>query len=192
MLVRLGRHLTYANVVSTLCLFAVLGGSAYAAAKITGKDVKNASLTGADVRNNSLTGRDVRNHSLTKKDIKGKLRGPRGPAGTNGSNGATGPTGPNGTAGATNVTIRMGNPVSFDANSPANVSVSCANGERAVGGGINVAGEPDGNANGVTQIVESYPTPATAGAVPTGWAGAVQKNNVGTDSASAYVVCASP
>ena len=179
---RLRSLLQPSNLIAVIALVAALGGTALAAARITGREVKDS----------SLTGRDVRNHSLTKKDIKGKLRGPRGPAGTNGSNGATGPTGPNGTAGATNVTIRIGSPDSFDAATPGNVSVSCANGERAVGGGINVAGEPDGNATGTTQIVESYPTPATAGAVPTGWAGAVQKNNVGTDSASAYVVCAAP
>ena len=35
--------LTYANVVSTACRFLVLGGSAYAAVSITGKDVANAS-----------------------------------------------------------------------------------------------------------------------------------------------------
>jgi hypothetical protein len=69
MLARLRRHLTYANVVSTLCLFIVLGGSAFAAVKITGKNVKNSSLTGADVKNSSLTGRDIKNNSLTGSDV---------------------------------------------------------------------------------------------------------------------------
>ena len=81
MLIRIRRHLTYANVVSTLCLFALLGGSAYAAAKITGKNVKNGSLTGKDVKNNSLTGKDVKR--LGPADFKrGALpKGPPGPAG---------------------------------------------------------------------------------------------------------------
>ena len=81
MLIRLRRKLTYANVVSSLCLFVLLGGSAYAAAKITGKNVKNGSLTGRDVKNNSLTGKDVKR--LGPGDFKaGALpKGPRGPAG---------------------------------------------------------------------------------------------------------------
>jgi hypothetical protein len=62
---------TYANVVSTLCLFLVLGGTGYAAVQITGKQVKNGSLTGKDVKNSSLTGGDVKNKSLSAKDIKG-------------------------------------------------------------------------------------------------------------------------
>jgi hypothetical protein len=179
---RLRSLLQPSNLIAVVALVAALGGTALAAARITGREVQDS----------SLTGRDVRNHSLTKKDIKGKLRGPRGPAGTNGSAGATGPTGPGGTPGATNVTIRVGNPVSFSAANPGNLSASCANGERAVSGGVNVAGETDGNVTGAARMVESYPTPATAGATPTGWAVAVTLDVPGTDSASAYVVCASP
>ena len=68
-----------------MAFVAVIGGTAYAAALITGEDVKN----------NSLTGRDVRDNSLTKADLKGTLgaRGPRGPAGP------TGPAGPPGSLG---------------------------------------------------------------------------------------------
>lgn len=75
------RHvrLSYANVVSTLCLFIVLGGSAYAATTITGRDVRNGSLTGADVRDHSLRARDFRRGSL-----------PAGPQGAKGAPGAPG------------------------------------------------------------------------------------------------------
>ena len=88
MLIRLRRNLTYANVMATVAVFIALGGSAYAAAKITGKNVKNGSLTGRDVKNNSLTGKDVKR--LGPADFKaGALpQGPRGPAGR------TGPAGP--------------------------------------------------------------------------------------------------
>ena len=55
------RHLSYANMVSTLCLVLLLGGgTAYAAAKITGKDIKNKSVTGKDIKNSSLSGTDVK------------------------------------------------------------------------------------------------------------------------------------
>jgi hypothetical protein len=170
------------NLIAVVALVAALGGTAFAATKITGKDVKD----------NSLTGRDVRNHSLTKADFKGSVRGPKGPAGTQGSRGPTGPSGTTGPGGATNVTLRVGTPVGFSGASPGNVSASCAAGERAVGGGINVAGETDGNVSGAARLIESYPTPATAGATPTGWAGAVTEVGATSDTASAYVVCATP
>ena len=83
MIARVRSHLTYANVVSSLCLFILLGGSAYAA----------ATIGSAQIKNNSIQGKDVKNGSLTKADLKrGSLpagpqgaRGPQGPAGTSGA-----------------------------------------------------------------------------------------------------------
>jgi hypothetical protein len=80
-------RLTYANVVATLALFVALGGSSYAAVKITGKNVKDSSLTGKDIKNSSLTTSDVKNRSLLAKDFKsGQL--PSGPKGDKGDTGA--------------------------------------------------------------------------------------------------------
>ena len=64
------RALSYSNVMATLALFVALGGSGYAAIKITGKHVRNNSLTSVDVRNNSLTAADVRNGSLRAQDFR--------------------------------------------------------------------------------------------------------------------------
>jgi hypothetical protein len=36
------RHLSYANVISTICLFILLGGGAYAAAELPAKSVGTA------------------------------------------------------------------------------------------------------------------------------------------------------
>ncbi len=84
--------LTYANVVSTLCLFILLGGSAYAAIKVTGKNVKDSSLTGKDIKNSSLGAADVKNGSLLAGDFKsGQL--PAGPQGPRGASGLQGPKG---------------------------------------------------------------------------------------------------
>ena len=87
-------RLTYSNVMATIAVFVALGGSSYAAVKITGKQVKNSSLTGRDVRNNSLTGADVKklgtkdvtNGGLLAEDFKaGQIprgeQGPQGPPG---------------------------------------------------------------------------------------------------------------
>ena len=63
----------------TLAAFVALGGSSYAAVKITGKQVRNNSLTGADIRTNLLTSADVRNGSLVAKDFNdsaGFVQGP--------------------------------------------------------------------------------------------------------------------
>jgi hypothetical protein len=67
------RHIKYANVVSTLCLVLLLGGTAYAAAQITGKDIKNASVTGKDVKNSSLKGKDLKDGSVTVTDLASSL-----------------------------------------------------------------------------------------------------------------------
>ncbi len=84
-----------AMIVALIALFVALGGSSYAALRVTGKNVKNSSLTGKDVKNNSLTGSDVKNlrsgdvkdFSLLAKDFKaGQL-----PAGAQGIQGAPGP-----------------------------------------------------------------------------------------------------
>ncbi len=61
---RLRSNLTYANVISTLCLFLVLGGGAWAATSLPKKSVgtpqlKANAVTGAKVKNGSLTGADV-------------------------------------------------------------------------------------------------------------------------------------
>ena len=95
MLSRFRRHLTYANVVSSLCLFILLGGSAYAATKIGSKQIKDNSIQSKDIKNNQVAGKDVRNRSLTGSDFKaGQL-----PAGPQGATGATGPQGVAGLAG---------------------------------------------------------------------------------------------
>ncbi len=51
------RHLTYANVVSTLCLFLVVaGGAAYAANTVFSSDIVDNEVFSADVRNDTLSG----------------------------------------------------------------------------------------------------------------------------------------
>ena len=56
--------LSYANVVSTLCLFLVLGGGAYAAGKIDGADLKARSVPATKIKRNALTGAEIRESTL--------------------------------------------------------------------------------------------------------------------------------
>ncbi len=58
-------NLTYANVISTLCLFLLLGGGAAFAASKLGKNsvgtkqIKNGSVTGAKIRKGTITGTNI-------------------------------------------------------------------------------------------------------------------------------------
>jgi len=66
---RLQPRLTYANVVSTICLFLLLGGGAYAAFKLPRNSVgtnqiKNNAITGAKIKNGAITGSKINASSL--------------------------------------------------------------------------------------------------------------------------------
>ena len=95
------RHLTYANVVSTACLFVVLGGGAYAA---------GSSLVGAGGAVRGCVPKRGGTLDIVragKRCPKGKVtltlgaRGPSGPTGSQGELGQPGPVGAQGIAGAT-------------------------------------------------------------------------------------------
>lgn len=97
------RPLTYANVTSTLALIVALGGTSYAAATITGKDIRDRSVANRDLSANAVTSGKVRDRSLLAKDFKtGQLpAGARGATGAPGATGAAGAAGPAGATGAT-------------------------------------------------------------------------------------------
>src|SRR5438094_917353 len=57
------RRLTYANVVSTICLFIVLGGTAYAATSATSANAANSAAT-ANTANSANTAATA-THALT-------------------------------------------------------------------------------------------------------------------------------
>ena len=50
---------TYANVMATIAILASLGGTAYAAVTVTGRNVRDSTLTSADVKNLSLQTADL-------------------------------------------------------------------------------------------------------------------------------------
>ena len=49
-------RLTYANVTATLALILALGGTTYAATRITSQQIANGTIRGVDVKKDSLTG----------------------------------------------------------------------------------------------------------------------------------------
>lgn len=69
---RIGRHLTYGNVVATLALVIAVGGTgAYAANQIGSADIKNNSVRSADLKNRkAVRGKDVKRNALGGGAIK--------------------------------------------------------------------------------------------------------------------------
>ena len=85
------RHTT---AVAYVALVAALGGTAYAAVSVSGKNIKDGTVTGRDVKDRSLA------LSELSPTAAGALAGPRGPAGSPGERGPAGPKGDDGPAGA--------------------------------------------------------------------------------------------
>ena len=89
----LRRHST---AVAYLALFAALGGSSYAAATITGNNIKNGTITGKDVKDHTLGTNKLSATAL--RSLAGQ-QGPAGPQGPKGEGGERGPAGPTGATG---------------------------------------------------------------------------------------------
>jgi hypothetical protein len=73
-------RLTYANVVSTVCLFILLGGGAYAATilpknSVGTKQLKNGAVTMSKLHTGAVTGSKVANNSLTGTQINAATLG---------------------------------------------------------------------------------------------------------------------
>jgi hypothetical protein len=110
---RLRPHLSYANVMATIAVFVAFGGSAVAAATITGRNIQDGTVTGHDVKTGTLQSSDVKDGTLRKQDFLpgvlssagslttplGQAEGATGPQGPQGERGATGPAGKDGTNG---------------------------------------------------------------------------------------------
>jgi hypothetical protein len=125
-----------AMCVALLALFVAMGGSAYAAKKISAKDirtgavgtraVKNGSLAGTDIRGNSLGPATIAEQGLDTKKFKTVPR-----ARVAGSV----PKNSIGAADLGNVTRRFGGSVTIVNGQAAKADVGCAKGEIVLGGG---------------------------------------------------------
>jgi hypothetical protein len=92
------KRLTYANVMSSIAVFLVLGGAAFAAVQLPKNSVGSKQL-----KKNAVNSGKVKDGSLKATDFgAGQLpagpAGPQGPQGPKGAQGTEGPEGPEGTA----------------------------------------------------------------------------------------------
>jgi hypothetical protein len=89
------RHLTYANVVSTLALCLVVGGGgAYAATQLAKNSVKTRHIA-----KGAVTSSDIKDRGVTLRDLAADVTGKNGEPGLKGDPGPIGPVGPIGPAG---------------------------------------------------------------------------------------------
>jgi hypothetical protein len=108
---KLGRSLSYANVMATVAVFLALGGGAFAAT--TGLTAKNGTIHGCVSQHSHVLTvlkagtRCARGHVALAFNAKG-VPGARGPAGATGSAGPAGPAGPRGAKGDTGDRGRAG------------------------------------------------------------------------------------
>jgi hypothetical protein len=175
---KLRPHLTYANVVSSICLFVVLSGSAYATVtlsknSVTSRHIVNGEVQRPDIARDAVNSARVKDFSLVANDFKqGQL-----PAG---------PQGPKGDPGTTNVTVRV-------AHGDHIVTANCQPGERATGGGAHsVNGIVVGQGPAWTGLTFYAPVGSQSGGyMPTAWSAAAE-TDTGSADVTVYVVCAAP
>jgi hypothetical protein len=180
------RHTT---VVAYLALFAALGGSAYAAVTVTGKNIKDGTVSGRDVKNRSLGKAELSPSAVSSLLGDRGPAGPQGPAGPKGPQGepglpgAPGETGPQGPSGLTGIEYRVSSGASVPKDQTIGDQVNCTSGKSVLGGGV--AHYPYGSP---ARVVSSAPGGANGDS--TGWS--VQVHNQGGNAFNSYTwaVCA--
>lgn len=63
------RHLTFANAMASIAVFIALGGGAFAAVQVNGKNIKAHSIAGKKLKNNTIAGKKLKNNTLGGKQI---------------------------------------------------------------------------------------------------------------------------
>ena len=185
---KLRSQLTYANVVSTVCLFVVLGGTSYAVAtgSIDSREIKNNTVRSKDVRNGTLRTSDVADLSLLAQDFApGQL--PKGEAGAKGDPGSPGVNG------ATNVTVRESAGTAVNAGATTLfVTKICNQGERATGGGAKLDSPSPEDRLVLSVPTDQFGNASSDGQIPRGWGARVFNGGAQADTARTSVVCAAP
>jgi hypothetical protein len=193
----LGRHTT---AVAYLAMFAALGGSAYAAVTVTGKNIKDGTVTGRDVKNRSLGTSELSSTALGS--LKGQLgpqgpkgdrgeqgpagpTGPAGPKGETGPQGAPGPAGPQGPSGISGWEYQVSPGVTLPSGTANPTQADCSDGKKALGGGASAAFAATGVPHANAYVSTSAPTDDG-----TGWVVLSRNTSSATATVYVWVICA--
>ena len=188
-------------VVAVVALFVALGGSSYAALTINGKNIKNKSIAGKKLKNRTITQKKVKKNTLGGAVINESKLGqvPSAADADNAANAALAAAVADGSIGAgalKNVLVRATQLNIADGSTGA-VTVECAAGERAIGGGARfIQFNPLTTAPDLT-IVSSRPVSdggdpqVPTGQTLTGWRGAAANGTGGAATADfvVYALC---
>lgn len=162
---RVAKLLSFSNVVACLALFIALGGSVYAAGKLSGKQIKPNSIPGNRVKAKTLTGKQIKPGSLTGAQVKaGSLTGTQIKAGS-----LTGTQ--IDTSTLSNVTASKISSIQYavagvslvGAPAGSQATATCPDGTNVIGGGATVSNEEEAFVN------DSGPNGARNGWIATGF-----------------------
>lgn len=145
MIARIVKSLTFSNVIACLALFVALGGSVYAAGKISGKQIKANSLPGNRIKPKTISPNRIKPNSLKGAQINEKtLTGISAAALADVQYQAVAATLPTG-------------------GRPGSVTANCPPGAYAIGGGATLSNEERGYVN------DDGPSPLRTGWTATGY-----------------------
>lgn len=120
-------HLTRPGTwLGLLALVLAMSGSAYAASKITGAQIKDGTITGKDIKNDTIGVSDV------SQGLLDAVAGEPGPAGPQGIQGVPGPAGPS----AVSRVVEVEAKISVAPNDTSYVIAYCPAGMSAITGGF--------------------------------------------------------
>jgi hypothetical protein len=131
---RFKRSLSFSNVIAVVALFFALGGTVYAASKISGTQIKPKSIPANRIKTHSLTGTQIKAGSLTGTQIKaGSLTGTQVVGTTLKGVSASS------LAAVQYVSVPVTLAVSFSTGTPG--TATCPVGQKVIGGGATLSNE---------------------------------------------------
>lgn len=156
MIARIGKALSFSNVIACLALFIALGGTVYAAGKISGKQIKPSSLPGNRLKPRTITARRIKPKTLTGRQVK-----PRSLTGNQIDQKTLTAVNAAGLANVQYVTTSAS--LSSNGRPGTTATADCPAGTLAIGGGATVSDEDEATIN------DSGPTPLRTGWTATGF-----------------------
>lgn len=145
MIGRIAKSLTFSNVIACLALFVALGGSVYAAGKMSGKQIKPNSLPGNRLKPKTVPANRIKPNSLGGKQINEQS--------------LTGIS----AAALAEVQYQAATGKLSTGGRPTTITANCAPGSYAIGGGATVSNDERAYVN------DSGPSPLRTGWTATGF-----------------------
>ena len=172
--------------VSITALVVAMGGTGYAATKLSGSNIKAGTITGKQIKSRSLSAGKLSAAAIAQfKGVAGPAgpagaAGPAGPAGAAGPAGVAGKAGPPGPAGVAGIVQLSSDPISLPANSQTHATKACPPYTQVIGGGV-------ASASGSTavNVNSSFPTDSEDG-----WRADVNNATNSATTFTVYAICA--